>query len=58
MISIMMPPRTMPPGQPACRMFSHLVFSLEKTVATTGLITASTTPLPRATMNWPVYNAQ
>jgi hypothetical protein len=50
----MMPPTTSPPGQPACRMFSHLVFSRLNTVATTGLMTASTVPFPSATMNVPM----
>ena len=53
-----MPPSTSPPGQPACRMDSHFVFCLAKIVATTGLITASTAPLPNATMKLPAYNAQ
>ena len=45
---VRIPPSTKPPGQPACRMLSHFVLSLENIVATVGLITASTVPLPRA----------
>ena len=43
---VMMPAMTSPPGQPAWRMFSHLVFSRLNIVATTGLMNASTVPLP------------
>ncbi len=50
MASAITPPRTNPPGHPACRRFSHLVFSRANMVATTGLVTASTVPLPSATM--------
>ena len=56
--STMIPPSTSPPGQPACRMLSHFVFSRGNSVATTGLMTASTAPLPSATMKLPAYNAQ
>ena len=35
---VISPASTSPPGQPACRMFSHLVFSRLKIVATTGLM--------------------
>ena len=49
----MIPPRTRPPGQPAWSMFRYFVFSLGNRVATTGLTTASTVPLPRARMNVP-----
>ena len=50
---VMMPPKTSPPGQPACRMFSHFVFSLLNIVATTGLMNASTVPLPSARITLP-----
>ena len=48
-----MPATTKPPGQPACRMLSHLVFSLLNMVATTGLMNDSTVPLPRARIKLP-----
>ncbi len=50
---VMIPAMTSPPGQPAWRMFNHFVLSLSNRVATTGLMKASTVPLPRARMSPP-----
>ena len=49
--SAMIPPRTNPPGHPAWSMFRYFVFSVGNRLATTGLATASTVPLPSARMN-------
>ena len=48
MTIVIMPASTSPPGQPACRMFSHFVLSRLNIVATTGLMNASTVPLRQA----------
>lgn len=53
-----MPPSTRPPGQPACSALSQRVLSRLNMVVTTGLITASTVPLPSATMKVPTYRLQ
>ncbi len=47
------PPTTSPAGQPAWRMFRKCVRSLGKSVATSGLTTASQIPLPTAKRNMP-----
>ena len=47
---------TKPPGHPACRMLSHFVLSFVNIVATTGLMKASTVPLPKARTSPPQYN--
>ena len=51
------PVMTRPPGQPACRMFSHFVFSLLNIVATTGLMNASTVPFASAQIKLPQYRS-
>src|ERR1044072_8305656 len=50
-------PNANPAGQPACKMLSHFVFSLLKTVATIGLMKDSTVPLATATRNVLQYNS-
>ncbi len=44
-----------PAGHPACSTLSHLVLCRGYIVATTGLITASTVPLPSAPTNAAQY---
>ncbi len=58
MAMVIKPASTNPPGQPACRIFSHFVFSRENNVATTGLMTASTVPFPKAKIKLPKYSIQ
>ena len=50
---VISPASTSPPGQPACRMFSHLVLLQLNIVATTGLMYASTVPLDRPRISEP-----
>src|SRR5262245_41256330 len=51
-------PRTRPPGQPACRMFSQWVLLLGKSVAVSGLMTASQVPLPKENAQAPAHRHQ
>src|SRR5262249_60500929 len=52
------PPPTTPPGKPACRMFSQCVLFLRKSVAVSGLMTASQVPLPSEKSHMPMERHQ
>ncbi len=58
MPTVMMPASTSPPGQPACRMFSHFVLLNVNIVATTGLMYASTVPLESPRISEPQYSSE